>query len=106
MPTLVVLYRQPEDPAEFDRLYFGQHVPLVHRVPHLAGVRVGKVTAQLAGEPALYLRAELDFASQEDFEAASQTPEFQALGADVASWGADRLATILLVDDVPPDGHA
>jgi uncharacterized protein (TIGR02118 family) len=32
---LIALYKQPVDPADFDRAYFNTHLPLLSKVPGL-----------------------------------------------------------------------
>ena len=82
---LVVLYTQPEDPAEFDRHYFGTHMPLVHAIPGLERAEASKFTAALdGGESTFYRAAELYFADQAALGAAFGSAEGQATSADYA----------------------
>jgi uncharacterized protein (TIGR02118 family) len=82
---LVVLYTQPEDPADFDRHYFGTHMPLANAIPGLQRAETSKFTAALdSGETTFYRAAELYFADQEALGAAFGTPEGQATSADYA----------------------
>ena len=82
---LVVLYTQPEDPAEFDRQYFGTHMPLVHAIPGLQRAETSKFTAALdGGESTFYRAAELYFADQAALGAAFGSAEGQATSADYA----------------------
>ena len=87
------LYRTPEDPEEFERHYFGSHVPLVEQVPGLLENRVQRVKRQFLGEPGYYLLAELVFESAEAMKQAFASPEWAASGTDLRSWGGIDLAT-------------
>ena len=88
------LYRTPEDPAEFDRHYFGTHVPLVERTPGLIENRVQRVKRQFVGEPAYYLLAELVFESPEAMKQAFASPEWAESGKNLQSWGGMDLVTM------------
>jgi uncharacterized protein (TIGR02118 family) len=94
------LYRTPEDPAEFDRHYFGTHVPLADKAPGLVANRVHKVTRQFVGEPGYYLLAELVFESPEAMKACFRSPEWAASGEDLASWGGMELVTMFAAEPV------
>jgi uncharacterized protein (TIGR02118 family) len=80
---LVAMYTQPADAAEFDRHYFGTHMPLVHAIPGLQRAETSKfVTAVDGGELSFYRVAELYFADQAALESALGTAESQATSAD------------------------
>ena len=65
--VLVVLYRQPDDPAAFDAAY-AEHLKLVDAVPHSLGYTITRFNRSLAGET-LYLMFELRFADREAMKA-------------------------------------
>ena len=98
------LYRTPEDPAAFERHYFGSHVPLVERTPGLLENRVHRVTRQFVGEPAWFLLAELVFESPEAMKQAFGTEEWAASGADLQSWGGMELVTMFAAEPHPSAG--
>ncbi len=80
---LVVLYTQPDDPAEFDRHYLGTHMPLAHAIPGLQRAETSVFTTAVdGGENSFYRAAELYFADQAALEAALATPEAQATSTD------------------------
>jgi len=97
------LYRTPDDPADFDRHYFGTHVPLVEKTPGLVANRVHRVTRQFVGEPAYYLLAELVFESPEAMKAGFKSPEWAASGEDLAAWGGMELVTMFAAEPVETD---
>ena len=96
------LYRTPEDPAEFERHYFGSHVPLIEKTPGLLENKVHRVTRQFVGEPAYFLLAELVFESAEAMKAAFKTPEWAEGGKDLASWGGMDLVTMFAAEPARP----
>ncbi len=49
MVKLVALYRQPADPAAFERAYYVTHIPPVKKLPHLSSA-CGLVTFVFAEE--------------------------------------------------------
>jgi uncharacterized protein (TIGR02118 family) len=78
MFRLLVFYATPTDPAEFDRRYQEEHVPLTWKIPGLQGFGVSRGPVTSTQEPAPYLIANLEFASPEDAEAALASEESQA----------------------------
>ena len=80
---LVVLYTQPDDPAEFDRYYVGTHMPLVHAIPGLQRAEASRFTTAVdGGDNTFYRAAELYFADQTALESALKSAEAQATSAD------------------------
>jgi uncharacterized protein (TIGR02118 family) len=98
------LYRTPQDPAEFERNYFGSHVPLVEQTPGLVETRVHRVTRQFVGEPGYHLLAELVFESAESMKQAFTSDQWVASGKDLQSWGGMELVTMFAAE--PADGPA
>ncbi len=83
MVKLVALYRTPEDPAAFDKHYFGIHTPLVQKWPGLLRLEVAKVTGAPIGEPKQYLMAEMYFQDETAMQNALRSPEGKATARDV-----------------------
>jgi uncharacterized protein (TIGR02118 family) len=99
------LYRTPDDPAEFERHYFGTHVPLVEKTPGLVENRVHRVLRHVVGSPSYHLIAELVFESPEAMKAAFASEEWKASGADLQSWGGLVLVTMFSAEPHgPADG--
>jgi uncharacterized protein (TIGR02118 family) len=96
------LYRTPDDPAEFERNYFGSHVPLVERTPGLLENRVHRVTRRFVGEPGYHLLAELVFESPEAMKQAFASEEWAASGRDLQSWGGMELVTMFSAEPYRP----
>ncbi|MCV2489351.1 EthD family reductase [Geodermatophilus sp. YIM 151500] len=92
------LYRTPDDPAEFERHYFGTHVPLIEKTPGLVENRVHRVTRQYVGHPAYHLLAELVFESTDAMKQAFRSPEWAAAGEDLQSWGGADLVTMFAAE--------
>ena len=96
---LIVLYKQPADPAAFDRAYFNTHWPLVAKVPGLQRASVTRFTRSLSGE-AFYMMAELYFADKDALKTAMKSPEMAAAGKNLNSF-ADGLASMLYGEEEP-----
>ena len=81
---LVAIYTQPENPADFDRQYFEEHVPLAEKLPGLRGMSVVKLQKNLmGGDVPIYMIAELAFDSVDALNAALASPEGKAAGANI-----------------------
>ena len=98
MPCMTVsyfaIYRMPADPEEFERNYFGTHVPIIEKVPGLVENRVHRVKRQFVGEPAYHLVAELVFESPEAMKSAFASEAWKASGENLQSWGGMDLVTM------------
>jgi uncharacterized protein (TIGR02118 family) len=95
MARLVVLYKSPKDPAEFDKHYFAKHVPLAKKIPGLRKYEVSQGAVGTPGGPSgFHLIATLHFDDLAAIQKAFASPEGQAAAADVqvfATGGADML---------------
>ena len=83
---VVVSYGQPTDPAAFDAHYRDAHAALALKVPGLLRFTWGHGKPMDPSQPAPYLVAELDFASEQAMGEAFGTPEGQAAAGDVANF--------------------
>lgn len=95
MARVVVMYKTPKDPANFNRYYFATHVPIAHRIPGLRKYEVseGEVPSP-AGPSGVHLVAVLHFDDMAAVGRAFSSPEGQAAVADVgkfATGGVDIL---------------
>ena len=90
MYRLTVQYETPADPAAFDELYFGRHVPLCAGIPGLAASCFSKPSA-LGPGTAPYLIAELDFADEAAYRSAMASPEMAAVAQDAETLPGDRI---------------
>ena len=94
---LIALYKQPEDPAAFDEKYFGEHVPLVEKIPGIQKTVVNRVKRAVAGE-SFHLVVEMHFADYDALKAAMKTPEMAATGDHIGTFGG-HLMTLLMVEE-------
>jgi uncharacterized protein (TIGR02118 family) len=83
MTKLIVVYRTPRDPAEFDHYYAQVHTPLAKKIPGLRRFEVTRVTGAPSGASDLYLIAELYFDNAAAREAALTSNEGKAAEADL-----------------------
>ena len=86
MAKLIVVYRIPRDPAEFDRYYAQVHIPLAKTIPGLRRLEVTRVTGAPSGASDLYLIAELYFDNAAAREAALASNEAKATEADLSKF--------------------
>jgi uncharacterized protein (TIGR02118 family) len=76
---------RPGEEEEFEKHYMEVHVPLAVRVPGTARLVLTRTVDGLETEPpAFYRVAEMFFATREQMEAATETPEWAELRADAA----------------------
>ena len=51
MASIIVLFGKPQNPQEFDELYWKEHVPIAKKMPGLKRYTVHKVSAPPGREP-------------------------------------------------------
>lgn len=99
MLKFVALYKPPSDPAEFDRRYETEHLPLIRQVPGLLDCKVVKLKRNaMGGELDLYQIAEMTFADMDAFKVASRSPQWAASGENLMSF-AKGLVSMYLGDE-------
>jgi|1186.fasta_scaffold407975_1 uncharacterized protein (TIGR02118 family) len=84
---LYALWSAPDDADAdaFEDQYMNVHVPLAAALPGIQRLVTTMVTGSLPGLPSPYYRvAELEWDSEEAFQAATESPEWAAMGADSA----------------------
>ena len=86
MAKLIVFYRMPRDPAEFDRYYAQVHIPLAKKIPGLRRLEVTRLTGAPSGASDLYLIAELYFDNAAAREAALASNEAKVTEADLSKF--------------------
>lgn len=92
MVKLVALYKQPDNPADFDRQYFETHVPLAMKMPGLVRCETGRVVGAPVPEPPYYMIAELYFPDMTTLNAAMSSPEGKAAAKNLMSFAAKYVA--------------
>ena len=99
MPKLIALYKKPDDPEAFLEHYRNVHMPLVEKIPGLAGATVNMATgAPMGGEPEYFLIAEMRYPDEETFKKAMASDENRAAGKDLMSF-AKGLVTLLVAEE-------
>jgi uncharacterized protein (TIGR02118 family) len=98
---ILVLYKQPADPAAFDKYYFETHIPMARKIPHLRSMKFNAGPPVALAGPAPYLIAELEFDTMADLQAAMASPQGQATAADVPNFAQDPT---LLIYETRLDG--
>jgi uncharacterized protein (TIGR02118 family) len=91
---LTVLYKQPQNAEEFDKYYFGKHMPMVYALKEVKKTEVAKQQPAPNGSPPpYYIVTELWFDSPEVFKAMAATPEWKAIVDDVANFAPPGTST-------------
>jgi uncharacterized protein (TIGR02118 family) len=100
MYKLIALYRQPPDPAAFDRHYEEVHAPLARRIPGLTRLVVNRATAPpWGGASPYYLAAELHFPDEASFAAAMASAENRAAAKDLRQFAGDLVTLVTVRED-------
>lgn len=101
MSKILVIYRQPADPAAFDDHYFNIHVPLAKTLPGLRAYDVsrGPITGRMSGD-APYMVATLHFDRLQDVQNAFASDIGKECAADVRRFAPnDGDSTMLIFED-------
>lgn len=93
---VTVLYGQPKSTEEFDKYYFGTHMPMVYAVKEVKKVEISRPLPPSSGAPT-YILTELWFDSMDSFKAVSETPEWKAIAADVPKFASGGATVFLSV---------
>ena len=80
MHKLVILFKYPENPSEFDRRWSEEFVALAEKMPGLKRVVVSHTRGGPAGPVDIYLIHEFHFESMTALTAAMSSPEGVAAG--------------------------
>jgi uncharacterized protein (TIGR02118 family) len=101
MARMVVIYRQPADPAAFDAHYFNVHVPLAKTLPGIKQYETSRgPVVQVTPGAAPYLVGILTFDSLDAIRAAFASETGRACAADRRVLApADDDCIMLLFDD-------
>lgn len=86
MHKLTVLYPSATDGDKFKRYYTGTHIPLVRKMPGIRRINYGFNLEGIEGSNAPFCLFEAWFDDGAAMGAATQSPEGQAVVADVANF--------------------
>jgi len=94
MIKVIAFYRAPVDYAAFIRYYRDVHLPLVRRIPGLAGLEVIEVKRSLIGEFPYVVAASMSYPDRDVFRTAMQSPEQAAVAQDLERFAAGLVTAI------------
>ena len=114
---VVVLYPYPKDQSAFEKAYTSEHIPLVAKsLTRLTKATYSHVLMSPQGNSPFCRIAELHYASLEDLQADTSTPEAQALSAQAVAISTGGLPVALICDEetvtfeksqvLPPEAHS
>ncbi|GGH44698.1 EthD family reductase [Microbacterium album] len=86
MHKLIVLYPHPADPEAFASYYEGTHLPLAAKLPGMLAWRYTLDVHAAAGDSPYFAIFEADFPDARTLGAALESPEGQAVSADVPNY--------------------
>ena len=89
MVSLTAVYSRPDDPAAFDKHYFGTHLSLAKKMPGLIRCDVARCKgAPMPDADLPHLVAHLYFKDMETLKTSMASPEGKAAAKDVMSFAA------------------
>src|SRR5215470_19810554 len=77
MASIIVLFGKPQNPQEFEELYWKEHVPMAKKMPGLKKYTVHKVAPPPGREPPYYQIVEMEFENMDALKKATRSPESQ-----------------------------
>jgi uncharacterized protein (TIGR02118 family) len=93
---VTVLYGHPKRPEDFEKYYFGTHMPLVLRAKGGKRTETSKCPPAADGSPAPYYRIfEIWFDSEADMAAITATPEWKKVVADVPNYATGGITRVV-----------
>jgi uncharacterized protein (TIGR02118 family) len=93
---VTVLYGHPKSPEDFEKYYFGTHMPLVEAAKGGKKSETSKCPPTADGSPAPFYRIfEIWFDSQEDMTAITATPEWKKVVSDVPNFASGGITRVL-----------
>jgi uncharacterized protein (TIGR02118 family) len=102
MAIVTVIYKQPKDPAAFEKYYAETHVPLVGGSQQEIGFARAELTrfeSNLDGSPpALYRQAELYFPSLDALKQGTATEAFKKVAGDLPNFATGGLDGLIAVE--------
>jgi uncharacterized protein (TIGR02118 family) len=88
---IVALYKKPQNPQEFERRYFDEHVPLVNKMPGVRSWEISKYAGSSTGEEPYYMLVELYYDNMEALQASLDSKEGKEAGDHIMSFAKDIL---------------
>jgi uncharacterized protein (TIGR02118 family) len=93
---VTVLYGHPKSPDDFEKYYFGTHMPLVAAAKGGKRTETSKCPPAADGSPAPYYRIfEIWFDSQADMTAITSTAEWKKVVADVPNYATGGITRVV-----------
>lgn len=100
MYRVLISYGHPDDPAAFDKYYTDTHLPLAAQIPGVQHFVAGRCEPLDGTPPAVYMLADIAFASREDATAGLASPQGQAASADLANFATGGATLAFRNDDI------
>jgi uncharacterized protein (TIGR02118 family) len=93
---VTVLYGHPKSPDDFEKYYFGTHMPLLAAAKGGKRTETSKCPPAADGSPAPYYRIfEIWFDNEADMTAITATPEWKKVVADVPNYATGGITRVV-----------
>ena len=89
MVKFLALYKQPADPAAFDKHFYEVHKPLCEKVPNLLKMTVNKVTGTPRGPSEYYMIVAMQFADHQTMMDSLMSEAGMATAKDARAFAKD-----------------
>jgi uncharacterized protein (TIGR02118 family) len=91
MVKLIALYKKPENQEDFEKHYFGVHMPLVAKIPGLIKTEVSRLSGLPGAESKFFLMAEMYYESIDKMNEGMASPEGKTAARDLMSFAKDSV---------------
>ena len=88
---IVALYSKPQNPQEFEKRYYDEHVPLVNKMPGVRQWEISKFAGSENGAEPYYMLVELYYDSMEALQASLDSEAGKKAGDHIMSFAKDIL---------------
>ena len=93
---VTVLYGHPKSPDDFEKYYFGTHMPLLAAAKGGKRTETSKCPPAADGSPAPYYRIfEIWFDNEADMTSITATPEWKKVVADVPNYATGGITRVV-----------
>ena len=99
MARMVVIYKQPKNPEEFNKHYYDVHIPLALKIPGLKKYEISRGPIISTTGHSAYLVAVISFESMDTLKAGFASPEGQACAEDRKKLASNEDVQIFLFDN-------
>jgi uncharacterized protein (TIGR02118 family) len=101
MVKLIVLYREPPNPEEFESYFRSTHLPLFRAYPGLKRLEATRIEGVPPGEARFFMMVEASFDDRHAIDAATSSSAGKALSRDLLRFAPDAVVFHGIITDAP-----